>query len=608
MKRILIILFTINCSLLTVPCSAQLEGRAKIDSLLKELPKQKEDTNKVKLLLGLSNTYSNDNAVSDANKGLELAKKLHWKSGIADAYFSLGSIYRAQVSYPNALENLLKALPIYNETGKKRMAGWTLNYIGKTYFDQGDFASALTYFLKCLDIFKEIDHKYGVAGTLNDVANFYWSQKDYTTAYEYYSKALKVFEAAGRISGVGMVQISLGDYYAITRDYEKALSCYLTGLRIYDHITDRSDNVAYAYTCVAKFYFALATDSNARGLNKLCKSNKKMALQKSKDYLDSAFAICIEVGESPAAVYQNYSRTKAALGDYKGALEDHMRYVDIKDSQFSSENYRRFNQLTMQSQFDKKQDSVNIEIAKAEAAHFANERKQKTIIYAVVAGLVLLAFFLYFVQKEKKKSELLLLNILPTEVADELKATGATTAKHYDNVTVLFTDFVNFTQAAENLSPQGLIDELHACFKIFDEITGKYNIEKIKTIGDAYLAVCGLPTADHKHAENIVKAAVEINAFMQDRLAKMGSERTFKIRIGIHSGSVVAGIVGVKKFAYDIWGDTVNTAARMEQNSEAGRINISETTYDLVKDKFTCEYRGELEVKGKGVMRMYYVS
>jgi class 3 adenylate cyclase/tetratricopeptide (TPR) repeat protein len=209
---------------------------------------------------------------------------------------------------------------------------------------------------------------------------------------------------------------------------------------------------------------------------------------------------------------------------------------------------------------------------------------------------------------EKQKSDDLLLNILPGEVADELKISGTTTARHYSNVTVLFTDFANFTQAAEKMSPQGLIDELHTCFKAFDEITGKYGIEKIKTIGDAYLAVCGLPTADPKHAENVVRAATEINVFMANRLAHMGSDLTFSVRIGIHSGSVVAGIVGVKKFAYDIWGDTVNTAARMEQNSEAGKINISEATYELVKGKFNCEYRGEVEAKGKGGMKMYYVS
>ena len=146
-----------------------------------------------------------------------------------------------------------------------------------------------------------------------------------------------------------------------------------------------------------------------------------------------------------------------------------------------------------------------------------------------------------------------------------------------------------------------------SCFKAFDEITSKYNIEKINTVGDAYLAVCGLPVADEAHAENILSAAIEIKEFMLTRGKELG-DKTFEIRIGVNSECVVAGIVVVKKFAYDIWGDTVNTAARMEQNREAGKINISEATYELVKDIFTCEYRGEIEAKDKGKMKMYFLE
>jgi class 3 adenylate cyclase len=159
----------------------------------------------------------------------------------------------------------------------------------------------------------------------------------------------------------------------------------------------------------------------------------------------------------------------------------------------------------------------------------------------------------------------------------------------------------------EKMNPQDLINELHICFMAFDHIIGKYNVEKIKTIGDAYLVVSGLPVPDALHAEHIVNAAIEINQFMQQRMEKLG-DMTFEVRIGIHTGSVVAGIVGVKKFAYDIWGDTVNVAARMEQNSEPGKINISQTTYDLVKDKFNCVYRGEIDAKNKGKLSMYYVE
>lgn len=208
---------------------------------------------------------------------------------------------------------------------------------------------------------------------------------------------------------------------------------------------------------------------------------------------------------------------------------------------------------------------------------------------------------------EKKKSDDLLRNILPEEVANELKNKGFSEARLFDNVTVLFADFVDFTKAGEALTPQELVNELHACFKGFDEIISKYNIEKIKTIGDAYLAVSGLPAADQQHAINVVKASLEIDAFMKRRQAELGS-KTFSMRVGIHSGSVVAGIVGVKKFAYDIWGDTVNTAARIEQSSEPGRINISGATYELLHGQFSCEYRGEIEAKNKGLLKMYYVN
>ncbi len=208
--------------------------------------------------------------------------------------------------------------------------------------------------------------------------------------------------------------------------------------------------------------------------------------------------------------------------------------------------------------------------------------------------------------KQRQRSEELLLNILPSEVAEELKVKGKANAKLFEDVTVLYTDFKDFTIFTEKVAPQALVTELDNCFNAFDEITSKYNIEKIKTVGDAYLAVCGLPVPNVKHAENVVNAAIDIREFMLRRRSEL-NDKTLEIRIGIHSGSVVAGIVGVKKFAYDIWGDAVNTAARLEQNSEAGKINISQTTYDLVKDKFDCQYRGEIEAKNKGKLRMYFV-
>ena len=212
--------------------------------------------------------------------------------------------------------------------------------------------------------------------------------------------------------------------------------------------------------------------------------------------------------------------------------------------------------------------------------------------------------------KEKRKSDRLLLNILPSETANELKSTGTAKAKNYDSVTVLFTDFKDFTSISEKMSANKLVAELHYCFSNFDKIIRKYNIEKIKTIGDAYMCVAGLPLKNSTHPIDAVNAAIEIRdcmiAYKKEKQAK--GEIGFDVRIGIHTGPVVAGIVGVNKFAYDIWGSTVNTAARIEKNSEPNKINISSSLYEIIKDKYDCTLRGNISVKGLGEIPMYFLN
>tara|TARA_B110000211_G_C14070339_1_gene549642 strand:- start:1051 stop:2286 length:1236 start_codon:yes stop_codon:yes gene_type:complete len=212
--------------------------------------------------------------------------------------------------------------------------------------------------------------------------------------------------------------------------------------------------------------------------------------------------------------------------------------------------------------------------------------------------------------EEKAKSDRLLLNILPETVADELKETGQAKAHLYKDVSVLFLDIIGFTTISEKLTPQELVNELNLCFTEFDHIVKKNGVEKIKTVGDAYIAASGLPVENENNAEVAVATAIEMMASIEKYKLKRESENKphFTFRCGIHSGTVVAGIVGVEKFAYDIWGDAVNTAARMEQNSEAGKVNISHQTYESVKDKFKIDYRGEIDAKNKGLIKMYFVS
>ncbi|HMU46544.1 MAG TPA: adenylate/guanylate cyclase domain-containing protein [Chitinophagaceae bacterium] len=214
------------------------------------------------------------------------------------------------------------------------------------------------------------------------------------------------------------------------------------------------------------------------------------------------------------------------------------------------------------------------------------------------------------IETAKAQSEALLLNVLPADIADELKKFGKSYARKHDQVSILFSDIKGFTAIAESLSPVKLVTQLDEIFGAFDNIIAKYGMEKIKTIGDAYMCASGLPQSDTENAIKAVRAGLDMQHFIKEfGLAnKIQNLPIFEIRIGINTGPLVAGVVGLKKFAYDIWGDAVNLAAQMEHNSEVGKVNISGETYNLVKDHFNCTYRGKIEAKSKGQVDMYFVE
>ena len=281
---------------------------------------------------------------------------------------------------------------------------------------------------------------------------------------------------------------------------------------------------------------------------------------------------------------------------------------------------------------DKKNSSLNKKVKQSEKERIAAEleaEQNKNFLYALAMATMFIFFLatLFYnrfrvnkkaknslqeinrqIDEERKRSDELLLNILPEQIANELKENGKASAQKYENVTVLFTDFKDFTKVSEKLTPEQLVRELDYCFRGFDFIISQFGVEKIKTIGDAYMCASGL-TSKRTMPVNIIKAALEMQEFLEDykkeRMVK--GLPFFEARIGIHTGPVVAGVVGVKKFAYDIWGDTVNIAARMEANAGVGKVNISEETYRQVRYNFDCEHRGKIEAKNKGYIDMYHV-
>jgi class 3 adenylate cyclase len=251
-----------------------------------------------------------------------------------------------------------------------------------------------------------------------------------------------------------------------------------------------------------------------------------------------------------------------------------------------------------------------------------NQRKmERNMLAGGVASLLILSLLIYRNYKNqkrlnrlldiaKKKSDELLLNILPHETAEELKVSGSARAKRFEEVTVMFTDFKDFTQHSEKMNAEDLVKVIHFYYSEFDRIISNHGIEKIKIIGDSYMCAGGLPVSNNTHAHDVVSAALELQAFMirQKIERRVTGDTFFELRIGIHTGPVVAGIVGTRKFAYDIWGDTVNTASRMENTCETDKVNISGKTFERVKDYFKCTYRGKVGAKHKGEIDMYFVE
>lgn len=248
-------------------------------------------------------------------------------------------------------------------------------------------------------------------------------------------------------------------------------------------------------------------------------------------------------------------------------------------------------------------------------ATYANEQERfvdiaGNLLFVQVFMAILVQVLTQNLNQERRKSDRLLRNVLPEAIALELKQTDRVQPVNYQSASVLFTDFAGFTQTVENFTPQQLIEALDRCFSQFDKIVRTNHLEKIKTIGDSYMAVGGVPLTNRTHAVDCVLAALEIEQVISGlREKEMAENRPYwQIRVGIHSGNLVAGVIGREKFSYDVWGDTVNTASRLESSGVAGRINISFATYELVKDFFDCEFRGKIAAKHKGEIDMYFVN
>ncbi len=526
--------------------------------------------------LHLSKIYNNygdlEKELAHYLLALELYEKIGDISGMSAIYSNLSLVYYDQHEYDSAFANIRKAIALDADLNDPKIEHRDYNNLAIIFENSGSTDSAIYYHKLALENAKLANDKFSIGLSLSNLGNNYVALGEYKLAEETLLKALKIRESIGGFRGLGYTHNRLANLFVKTGQLKKAEY----------HAKQSLDYAEKANDLKVK---RMAFDR----LTEIAKANGKSDLELKY------FRIAVELSDS----IRNERNTRELTSMLMNYKFERSLYVD------SLANHQR--QLENKIAFDKQ---------------LLIGRNQRNI--SIITGIFFLLLALGFygraryikrskekLQKEKERSDNLLLNILPYEVAEELKESGESKAKDFNEVTVIFTDFKEFTQIAEKLSAIDLVSEINTCFKAFDEIIDKYKIEKIKTIGDAYMAAGGLHHPRTSEPADIINAALEMQSFMLQRLSarKAKNLQAFEMRVGIHTGPVVAGIVGVKKFQYDIWGDTVNVASRMENHCSVGKVNISHATYEMVKNEenFVFEKRKPIQVKGKGDMEMYFV-
>ena len=590
-----------------------------------------------------------DIALSLVEQSLSIFNKTKNHKAIADNYNQIATIYFYKSEFRKALTAFQKSKTFFEKADFKNGIASSTNNIGAIYYSLGNYSKAIDNYKWAIKIHEELQNEAQIAGTTQNIGNIYYVLNDFVNAKIYYEKAEENHKKSKNNEALALVKSSLGRIYLKEEQISKALIYFNTSLELARDSNNKQVQTEVLYN-----------------IGDLYKSKKNFL--KSVKYLKQSVLIAEEIKNdlqkstslvTLGTVYLEFNKINLAISNCnKGLfLAEQIKTVSIQEEACKClyEGYKSKNDLFKALQYNEQmyllRDSLNLkqtsdkilnmkfekEMLLDSIAHVEKERKatlvhekiiekkekQRNIFIIAGCFAILLAVGVFsrlnFVKKskarlqiEKDRSEHLLHNILPEEVAEELKAKGYVDAQDFETASILFTDFKSFTETASKLTPQELVEEINVCFKAFDNIMETYSVEKIKTIGDAYMAAGGLPKPDSNAVKNTILAAIDMQTFVSKRKREndLRHKPAFEMRVGIHVGPIVAGIVGVKKFQYDIWGDTVNTASRMESNSKVGKVNISQDTYLLTKDEkdLTFEYRGKIAAKGKGELEMYFVS
>ncbi len=617
MKRILTLIVLHFLFLYTYVGAAQNQKVA--DSLIKELKQhQRVDKDTLRLYWLSKISFNHNNPDSSLYYSRLIIAETNDPFYLYGAYYNMGSALRIQGNLEGALEAYFKSLEFARSLPEKSKEAISNLAIGDVYSISGAHKNSIEYYSKSVDIYRQLNDSISLNGSINfamllfNIGDEYLKQDSLKVAMPYFKESISIFERSGYSSGVAYNLGNIGMLYAKQGDDANALLNIDKAIAILEESQD--------YYAISEYLTYMSDIYQKRG-----DTYKALVYGKRSLLLAKKYGLKDQISESNLLLSKLFEKKGDKITAYK-YYKDHIVY---RDSVQNIATVQQMADLRTKNEVSQKQTELNLKQTelnlKDTALNLSNQQKENQRIVMIATAIALfliglLAIGLFrrnkfiqrtkkIIEEEKNRSDSLLLNILPEETAQELKESGKVQAKKFDSVTVLFSDFKGFTSYSENLSPEALVETIGFYFSKFDAIIEKYGLEKIKTIGDAYMCAGGLPFPSEDHAVKMVKAAMEIAEFVAEtKNDTTAVDLNFDIRIGINTGPVVAGVVGAKKFAYDIWGDTVNIASRMESNSEVGKINISENTYEIIKDQFNCEYRGEIEAKNKGMMKMYFVN
>lgn len=574
----------------------------------------------------------------------------------------IGSLYREIGNYKESLKYFMQSLTMRQQLHnlESTPVGTYIN-IGLSYQNLKDYKKSLRYFTKALQQVKGTNNNKQLANAYNLIANVYIKKRDFYNAHVYNKKAIDVAKKHRIFEILVASYATKSQILKKQKKHKKALAYYQLYVETKDTLfwqqkRQHEQQLQQQYTLekVEKELKLLLVDREIKELewkktqleaekekqayDLLLRDKELQEIQLSQEELEKTKALQAAKLLQQALNTEKKDRQIKTLEkdkkiNYLALREQTLEHQERKRTIALLEREKQVADLVIKQKELKEQEKERT-IALLEqdkklqtlALERSESRKKYLMVISIIvlnALLILLAAF-HFLKKtnkklarqqnelafEKEKSDKLLLNILPKVIADELKEKSFATPRSYEMVTVLFADFKGFTKIAEQVAPEKLLQDLDECFMAFDEIVAKYNLEKIKTIGDGYMCAGGIPIPNNSNPLDAIKAAMGMQAFMKNWQQKKRKKKEpfWELRLGIHTGKVVAGVVGKRKFVYDIWGDAVNTAARMESCGEAGKINISGATYELIKDDFSCNYRGRINAKNKGEIDMYFLQ